>query len=189
MSKKLPPKGGSGTAPPKSPQAPGLSLFAIDAELSLIQSLVNETGGETTEEMDRYYQQLLAMGAKKCDGYIATIIHVEGQIDAGKEILKKASDRLRRWINIADSLRERLAIFMDNQKIDKLKPDNPVLPVAYLNKGKRKLNIDEKLLPDAHVMVTEVRKPDREGVEAALARGEEIPGVTVTTGDPYVVIR
>lgn len=188
MAKKLP-KGWSGTAPPKPQQAPGLSLFAIDAELSLIQSLVNETGGETTEEMDRYYQQLLAMGAKKCDGYIATIIHVEGQIEAGKEILKKATDRLKRWVNIADSLRDRLAIYMDNQKIEKLKPDNPVLPVAYLNKGKRKLEIDDKLLPDSHVVKSEVRKPDKEGIEKALARGEEVPGVMVTTGDPYVVIR
>lgn len=188
MAKVKLPKGGSVTAPPKKPQEPiGLSLYQIDAEMTLIAQLIN-TDGELTEEQDKYYTQLLESAKKKADGYVATIRYVEGQVELAKQIIKESDAKMKRWKNIAESLRERLCAFMGNQRIAVIRPENPTLPCVYWNAGKPKLDIDAEKLPQEYT-IPGPAKPDRDKIEEAVSSGKSVDGVTPTVGADYLVIR
>ena len=188
MAKVKLPKGGSVTAHPKKQEPIGLSLYQIDAEMTLVQQLINTADGELTEDQDKYYTQLLESAKKKADGYIATIRYVEGQVELAKQIIKEADAKMKRWKNIADSLRERLCTFMGNQRIAVIKPDNPTLPCVYWNAGRPKLDIDAEKLPPEYT-VPGPAKPDRDKIEEAIASGKSVDGVTPTVGADYLVIR
>ena len=49
--------------------------------------------------------------------------------------------------------------------------------------------VDENLLPDEFVKIQTVRKPDREAIDAACERGEQIPGVVMTNGGASLTVR
>lgn len=186
MAKKLP-KGGSVTALPKKQEPIGLSLYQIDAEMTLIQELIS-IDGELTEDQDAYYTRILDMAKKKSDGYIASIRYVEGQVELAKQIIKEAEAKMKRWNSISENLRERLCAFMGNQGITVIKPENPTLPCVYFNKGRPKLDIDAKKLPPEYT-VPGPAKPDRDKIEDAIASGKSVDGVTPTVGADYLVIR
>lgn len=173
------------TALPKSSETPGLSLFKIDEEMAVIRILLDESG-ELTEAEDKYYCQLIDMAKKKCDGYIGTIKYIEGQVEIGKTHIKLMEARLKRWKAISERLRDTLAAFMSNNKIAKLKPDNPVLPCAYLNAGRESVKIDLALLPPEYIVEETIKKPNQEAIAKAAETHAVVPGITYVTGDDFI---
>lgn len=180
------PKGGSGTA--KATVRP-LSLREIDAEMAVIVNSIIDADGETTPEVDEYYAKLVEMAKKKCDSYLWQIIATEAQVEEAKSIVAGMSKRIARRKALADRLRDNLATFMENNRIEKLIPEDVTLPTAFLNKGKGKIDIDPDRLPNDYVTIKEVREPDKDKIKECIDRGGELPGVTRTTGNPFISLR
>lgn len=142
-------------------------------------------GGELTPEEDAYYAKLLQDAKGKCDSYVGAILYLESQLEGAAAVQKVVNAKVAKWKNAADRVRRNLATFMHNQGVKELRPANPALPCVYLQNGRRKLDIQPEKLPEGLYDTDTVIKPDKDKIEEAL-KGGEVPGVTVTFGEPFI---
>lgn len=167
----------------------GLSLFELDIEMTLALNQIIDGDGELSPEMDKLYAELVEMAKKKCDGYLYSIVRIESEVEAAKAMISAMNKRVARYLSVADNLRDRLATFMSNQQIEKLIPESRALPVAYLNKGRVKIDYDPARLPEQYVESTVTLTPKKDILKPLIEAGIDIDGVTKTIGNPYITMR
>lgn len=166
------------------------SLWAIDQELLVLTSIAMEAeDGEIPESVAKALEDLLALAGKKTDSYLALIRTLEAHLESIAAHQAEVAKRKARTEAFKDRLRDGLATFMGNQGLKFLRPQDPSLPTAYLQKGRAKLDLRPELLPDDMVEIEQVRKPLRDLIKAAVDKGETVMGATKVVGPDYIMLR
>lgn len=164
-------------------------LYDIASEIvAVIDALLEAEGDDQEAALARLdgLEMALAEKALNC-------VHVIKTLDGEIAFAKDEEAGMKRWRaareNAKERLRSYLAQAMDATGVKSIKQPGMNL---ILMPGKAKApKIDADKLPDAYVTLelVEKRVPIAEKITEALARGEQIPGVTVETPKPFITIR
>lgn len=172
-----------------------MKLLDVQADYLALDELLDQTGGEITEEneaaFEALFKEIVGNAAEKLDGYCNLIASLERRSAALKEreeifsMDRKVTDRK------ADSLRERMKIFgittgllTLSQKVEGKKTPVPgrkieTLPSGYKigiqTAGKAALYVDETMdIPDEYLTYLPP-VVNKEAIRAALDAGQTLP--------------
>lgn len=152
-----------------------LSVLALTPCLELDEQLkLSMLEGET--EFFEVVRALLDENEND-DGTIAAL---DAQVDARAIRIERAKARI-------EARKKAIMSLMDSAGEKSLKLPEATLSLRTI--APRLKVVDEALLPDNFVKIETVRKPDRDAIDAAFERGEQIPGVTLTNGSASLSIR
>src|SRR5205085_8721680 len=152
-----------------------LSILELCPDLDLDEQLKLSTlEGET--QLNEIVSALLAENEDD-EGNIAQI---KAQIDVRKE-------RIARFERRIESRRNAIISLMDCAAITKLPLPEATISLRTLQP--RPKIVDEEALPSAFTVEVTTRKPDKEAIDAALERGEQVPGVVMTNGGASLSVR
>jgi hypothetical protein len=109
----------------------------------------------------------------------------EGMIEQLKIQIGERRERIARFERRIDTRKNAIVSLMDTAQITKL--PLPEATVSLRTLGPRPKVSIEEAIPD--IFCKFVRKPDMKLIEAALERGETIPGVILTNGGASLTVR
>jgi hypothetical protein len=109
----------------------------------------------------------------------------EGMIESNKAQINARRERIARFERRIEARREAIISLMNTAMITKLPLPEATVSLRILG-PRPKVSIEEAV-PDAFCKF--VRKPDMKLIEAALDRGEAIPGVILTNGGASLTVR
>ena len=150
------------------------SLWEISEDFAALDDLLEGTGGELDEHLEKWFAELGADLEAKIDGYASYI----GMLMARADVRVKEADRLYELAMVdagaADRLRQRLLEFLKGRGIERMETKRYRVSVAR-NGGHAPMNVDPEKLPEELFRV--VREPDNAAIREKLKEGP-VPGVT-----------
>jgi hypothetical protein len=111
----------------------------------------------------------------------------EGMIEALKAQIDERKVRIGRFENRIEARKSAICSLMDCAMLTKLPLPEATLSLRTLQP--RAKIMDEDQLPSAFIKQVTVRKPDKAAIDAAIERGENIPGVIRTNGGASLSVR
>ena len=152
-----------------------LSILELCPGIELDEQLKLSTlEGET--ELNEIVSALLAE-SEDDEGMIGAI---KAQVDVRKERIDRIQQRI-------DARRKAIMSLMDCAQITKLPLPEATVSIRSLP-PKPKI-VDEQALPNAFTFEVTSRKPDKEAIDAALERSEQVPGVVMFNGGESLTVR
>lgn len=150
------------------------SLIELNKEYKDLMTLLSESEGEITEEMELQLTKNLIESKDKVSGYVLMLDKFENEISFTKDQIKKAKEYIDRLDNQKAKL-EKIALDVVNSRGSKLEGNNG----NWINKRKSsKLNVlDPELIPSIYTKI-EV-KLDNAKIKEDLQKGIEIPGAVI----------
>jgi hypothetical protein len=109
----------------------------------------------------------------------------EGMIEAIKAQIVIRRERINRLENRIEARKNAVVSLMDCAQIAKLPLPEATVSVRTLQPRPKIVNEDE--IPEAFKVP--VLKPDKDAIDAALERGETVPGVIMTNGGAGLTVR
>lgn len=111
----------------------------------------------------------------------------EGMVAQIKEQIASRKERIDRFERRMEARRNAIVSLMDCAAITKL--PLPEATVSLRTLPPRPKVVDEEALPSAFTIEVTSRKPDKEAIDAAIERGEQVPGVVMTNGGTSLSVR
>jgi hypothetical protein len=111
----------------------------------------------------------------------------EGMIEGIKAQLTARKERKERFENRIEARKKAIASLMDCAALTKL--PLPEATVSLRTLPSRVKIADEDALPTAFKKAVTEMVPDRDAIDAALERGETVPGVVMTNGGSSLSVR
>ena len=162
-----------------------MSLFKLTNEIMYIDELLQESGGEITEEVGKHIDKITSDFSKKVDS-------VGGYDRYLKSLVQIAKDESKRFSNIAKSLENRRVGFgnyvLACMKAMKETNVSGMSMTAYIRKNPTKVTIDMDLLPDEFKKDEVKRVADKEKINKH-EKPAEIKGVTITDSETVVFLK
>jgi hypothetical protein len=155
------------------------TLFALAADMLALHELLEECGGDITNEataaaVDAWFAENQERLGEKVDGYVALIREYEAREVALKAEADRLVSRRRTTQNAIEGLKTRLQVAMDAMGTAKIETDANTVTIQTAG-GKASMElIDEAAIPEAFGQMTWTL--DKEKVRAALEAGQEVPG-------------
>ncbi len=173
------------------------SLFEIGDDLFALGEMLEEVGGEITEDeageaLERWFEQLGAERDKKIDGYCLLIRQFEAASEARELEAKRLMALAGADGNNARRLKDRLKRFFDAQGIAKLETPRFKLSIQK-NGGKAPLVVPQAweqepaAAPEAYQR--RVIQLDKEAIREALEAGEQVDGCEIAPRGSHLRIR
>lgn len=123
----------------------------------------------------------------KAEALLQVVSGLEGDTGAIDSEIKRLQQRKGIIKNRADQLKGYLKANMQHSGINKISCS---LFQITLSKPRPMVVVsDEKDIPDDFVRVTEVRKPDKKAIIAALKNGDEVPGCVLGESQRALLIK
>lgn len=146
-------------------------------EFSRLDSILIESGGELTEELE----QALALNEKnlqsKVDGYKLYIEHLEKRAEYFKQIENEAKDARKMFENVQDRLKDRIKSVMSFLNVNEIEGESYRFKLID---GKDKLVIhNESLISDEYKKEVVSLELDKEKLMKDLQAGLKIDGVDI----------
>lgn len=165
-------------------QTANKSLFALTQDYQRLMTLLMETGGELTPEVE---QELAVNGellAAKADKYDFII----GKLEAEETYWKGKADEYARvgraCANARQRLRDGIKASMQFMRATEIVGENTTFK---LTGSAPKLVLDQpNMLPGEYVIETVVREPNKDKIKGALKEGLTVPGARM---EPVVALR
>lgn len=150
------------------------SLIELNKEYKDLMTLLSESGGEITEEMELQLTKNLIESKNKVSGYVLMLDKFENEISFTKDQIRKAKEYIDR-LDVQKAKLEKIALDVVNYRGSKLEGNNG----NWINKRKSsKLNVlDAELIPSIYTKI-EV-KLDNAKIKEDLQKGIEIPGAVI----------
>ena len=155
------------------------TLYEISADLSALEQLLTELGGEFPDEfaeaaIDSWLEETTRATKEKVDSYCGLIRELEARRDARKAEAKRLADRASVDSNAIDRLKARLLWFFEAHDIKTLETRRFRVTAAQ-NGGLAPLHITAPLeeIPDEFVEI--IRKPMTPMIREMLEGGEKLP--------------
>lgn len=153
------------------------SLVNIINEFSRLDSLLIESGGELTEELE----QALALNEKnlqqKVDGYKLYIEHLKTRAEYFKNLENEAKEARKMFENVEDKLKERIKHVMSFLNVNEIEGETFRFKLI---EGKDKLVVkDEALVSDEYKREVVSLELDKEKLLHDLQSGLKIEGVEI----------
>lgn len=146
------------------------SLFSIGEHFYALESLLMETEGEITEEIDQWLDEYQAKEEDKVDAYCYLIQKFE-EIAAEA---KRLADRSSSYNKKAKNLKNRLKLYLENRGREKVETPRFTISVCR-NGGSLPIRLHEDVtverLPEQFVQVH--RDPDLNTLRDAIVNGDE----------------
>jgi outer membrane protein TolC len=111
----------------------------------------------------------------------------EGMVKQIKAQIDDRRQRIERFERRIETRKNAIISLMDCARLTKL--PLPEATVTLRTLGPRPRIVDEEALPPEFITETIVRRPDREAIDAALERGENVPGVVMSNGGSSLTVR
>lgn len=166
-----------------------LSAIEIATELRTITDSIIEAGGECSDDV---FQQLQAWQAQlevKAENIGLVEERIEAEIEYFKRIEEAANARRKARENTIDRLRKYLAGAMQMANIKSIKRNDGLFSISLVD-GRESVEIDDQnKIPMDLCEIVEVIKPLKDKIQERIASGQEVPGVHIERGEPYVTIR
>ena len=149
------------------------SLFNIGESFYALESLLIETEGEITEEIDSWLAEYQAKEEEKIDAYC----YIIRKFEEIAEEAQRLADRSSGYRNKVNQLKDRLKTYLEIRGKDKI--ETPRFTVTVCGNGgllpvRLNEDIDPEKLPDQFVRVQ--REPDMGSLRDALVNGDEEAG-------------
>jgi hypothetical protein len=109
----------------------------------------------------------------------------EGQVEALKAQIEVRRERKARFEHRIEARKNAIVSLMDCSRLTKLPLPEATVSVRTLQP--RPKIVDEDAIPDAFKVPKMV--PDKDAIDAALERGETVPGVVMTNGGAILSVR
>jgi hypothetical protein len=152
------------------------TLQSLAVEAAEISMLLMACNGELSPELEKRLDVNAQLLLQKTDNYNFIIESIESAAAQMKRRKDAFAIQEKRLTNERDRMWNRIKLAMKEM-------DRTEIRGRYyrfqLQRSKPKLIIDESLLPDQFKMIVQETKPDKAKIEAVLAEGLEIPGVTL----------
>ena len=146
------------------------SLFSIGEHFYALESLLMETEGEITEEINQWLSEYQAKEEDKVDAYCYLIQKFE-EIAAEA---KRLADRSSSYNKKAKNLKDRLKLYLENRGREKVETPRFTISVCR-NGGSLPIRLHEDVtvdrLPEQFVQVH--RDPDLNTLRDAIVNGDE----------------
>ena len=156
-----------------------LKLTEIVAQAASLESLLIESGGELTPDLEALLNEVEKNLTEKADGYSAVLARLE-HAQAGWAEQAEKYQRVASSIGFLRSqLKERIKMAMIAMGRDEIRCG---LVRFKLQKTNPSLVIDDKMLPLSYQIVETTYKPDKERIRSELKAGATIPGATLQSG-------
>lgn len=163
-------------------QTPTLRLYQFKAEYEALGSLLEESQGEITPEIEALWDTLGGEFSEKVDGYCGLIANFSRSAEAAKAEAKRLTDRAKSWETAADRLKERLQFHLVDLDIQKQETGRFSV---RLQLNPPAVNVPKTLDPFTLPETFRVTKyeADKTALRDAWKAGLALPeGVTVTQG-------
>jgi hypothetical protein len=145
------------------------SLFLIGEHFHALESLLEENGGEITEEIDQWLTEYQAKQDDKIDAYCYLIQKFEEIAEESKRL----ADRSSSYYKKAKSLKDRLKLYLESKGTQKI--ETPRFTVSVCGNGglqpvKLHEGIQPETLPDDYTRT--FTEPDMDAIRQALLDGD-----------------
>jgi hypothetical protein len=111
----------------------------------------------------------------------------EGNIDSIKAQIETRRERIARFERRIEARKNAIVSLMDTAQITKLPLPEATVSLRTLKARPKVIDADQ--LPDEFVTIETIRKPNTKAIDAAFARGQPIPGVTIANGGASLSVR
>jgi len=148
------------------------NLFEISQELYLIQTSIEENGGEIPDYLAEQLEIAEANREQKLQDYSFVVKSLKSQAELLRDEAHKLLKKAQQFDKSCDVLKERM--------LDNVKLFGPVkTPVVKISTSKSiAVEIsDDMLIPDMYCRFK--REPNKTDIKTAIFNGEEIPGATI----------
>lgn len=146
------------------------SLFNIGESFYALESLLIETEGEITDEIDAWLSEYQAKEEHKIEGYCYLIMKFEEIATESKRL----ADRAASYSTKVKNLKDRLKLYMEMQGREKIETPRFTVSVCG-NGGVLPINLHEDVtsesLPDQFVHT--YREPNLQAIREAILNGDE----------------
>jgi hypothetical protein len=162
------------------------SLYGISEEFQRLEEILNETGGEITEDIESKEAELLAFLEKKVDGCCGYIQKMKDQISNAQEAKKRLDAFMKTKNNQIENFKFYIRRCMDMTGRERFDGE---LHTIDTTKGRESLVIAEGAvdkLPFEFIKTTSTAMKDK--LEAALRAGQKIEGVQIVRAEPNIRI-
>lgn len=156
------------------------TLYEISEELSALEAMLTEAGGEippeAEAEIDAWLADVQGRRDEKVDNYCRLIRNLETRQAGRVAEAARLDDRARVDANTVSKLKARLLAFFDAHEIKTL--DTALFHVTAQNNGGLVpliLKAGPEEMPAEFVEVVETRKPATAAIRAALEAGHALP--------------
>jgi predicted nuclease with TOPRIM domain len=149
------------------------SLVNLLSEASQLVSLVAESGGELSPELEKLLDSNTQDIAVKCDNYSLVLSEMESRAEYLKSKAKEFTDAAKAIENAEERLRDHLKSVLLSL------PENKIEGVNYkfsLARSKPKVEVDQEKLPSDYWRETIKFEPDKIKIGEHLAAGKQISG-------------
>lgn len=160
------------------------SLWDLTTELSRIMYLLEESGGEITEEIEKALDDLESDWDTKVDRLAAVYRRLGVEMDGIREEEKRLKARRESWERNRQAIREYLATQM--KRLDKRSVKTPLTTVSF---GKsKKVVVLPFFDPGEDYWIEQDPKLDKKAIKAALEQGLKLPGAYLEESE-HITIR
>lgn len=135
-------------------------------------------------------EQLESLHTNKVDRVCAFLKWLDAEQNGLKADKQRFERRQRQYADLENRRRESVRDLMRENEITQMKGRAFTLSLCP---GKQRLEItDESLIPIDYMVfvpartIPETCAPDADAIEAALKRGEDVPGARLVEGEPYI---
>jgi len=157
-----------------------LTLAEITRKHGELEALIQESGGELTEELETAFDEILEQSLKKIDGYSYLIEKSENSEAFWRDKSKQAQRVAQSCKKLHEKLKAHLLYNLQNTKTHEIRGESVGYKIA---KNPEKLEFDEDLLPKEYFIQVVNWAVDKERLKADLKEGKEIKGAKLTRGE------
>ena len=152
-----------------------MKLYELTEELEQLQSMLIESGGEITEELEELMSRNEAAVKDKMKGYIMVIKELKAREQAALEEKRRLDTISKKAGRAADRLKSYILHHMEVMDVRSVDTDLGKVYVARASKGKLVINKPVEELPPSFAKY--VKEPDKDAIKAALDSGRDISDI------------
>lgn len=149
---------------------PTMPLYEIDAQLCILDDMLEASGGELTPDIERLFNDLYAAKKEKVLGIGMLIHNMLSDLDRIDDEIERLKLRRSRLEAKADSLKSYLLAHVDQGE----KFSNHAITIS--TRRSEAVEVDENLLPKLYMREKITYSPDKEALKQDLKQGADIPG-------------
>jgi len=154
-------------------------LATLLHEANKLEENILENNGELSPEVEQLLDQVSSELTTKADN----LQFILGRMKTAEEHWKKQADYMakvsRACKNFQKRLKERIRQAIEQSNKTQVEGSQVVFK---LTGGKKRLEVDENLLPQEYKLQLVTWEPDRERIKSALESGQKIPGASLSGG-------
>ena len=152
-----------------------MKLYELTEELEQLQSMLIESGGEITEELEELMGRNESAVKDKMKGYIMVIRQLQAREQAALEEKRRLDTISKRAGNAASRLKSYILHHMEVMDVRSIDTDLGKVYVSRSGRPKLVINKTAEELPPSFAKY--VKEPDKDAIRAALDSGQDISDI------------